>query len=85
MTTARDRDQIRAEATRRRAVARAQGSAAITRMLGRGETLETIAKFTGVGIGTLRLMVVHTVHQEAGRIEHGSDALGVAAEGGTSR
>jgi hypothetical protein len=67
MTAAWYRDQVRIEAARRRAAARAQGSAAIARMLGRGETLETIAKLTGVGIGALRLMVVHTVHQEAPR------------------
>ncbi len=67
MTAAWDRDQVRIEAARRRAAARAQGSAAIARMLGRGETLETIAKLTGVGIGALPLMVVHTVHQEAPR------------------
>ena len=66
MTAAWYRDRVRIEAARRRAAARAQGSAAITRMLGRGETLETIAKSTGVGIGALPLMVVHTVHQEVG-------------------
>jgi hypothetical protein len=51
------REQVRAEATRRRADHRAEAGAAVARMQQRGETLATIAELAGVGVGELRAML----------------------------
>ncbi len=70
------REQVRAEAARRRAGDRAQGSAAIARMQGRGETLATIAKLAGAGVGVIRTWSRYSPTTKASASKNGSDALG---------
>jgi hypothetical protein len=50
------REQVRAEANRRRADHRTEAGAAIARMHDRGETLATIAELAGVGVGEIRAL-----------------------------
>ena len=76
------REQVRAEAARRRAGDRAQGSAAIARMQGRGETLATIAKLAGVGVGVIRTWSRYPPTTKTPTTKDGSDALGAEPEGG---
>jgi len=75
------RDQVRAEAARRRAADRAQGSAAIARMQGRGETLATIAKLAGVSVGVTRTWSRYSPTTPTPTTKGGSDALGADTEG----
>jgi hypothetical protein len=51
------REQVRAEANRRRADHRAEAGAAVARMQRRGETLATIAELAGAGVGGIRAML----------------------------
>lgn len=53
------RDQVRAEANRRRAIHRAEAGAALKLIQGNGETLTTIADLTGDRIGEIRAMLRH--------------------------
>lgn len=81
------RDQVRAEANRRRADHRAEAGTAITRMQARGETLSTIAELAGVGVSEVRAMLRY-----APKIEKktktarpdASDALGSGGGGVTA-
>jgi len=70
------RDQVRAEAARRRATARGQGSAAIARMQARGETLATIAELAGIAVGVIRTWSRYSPNTEKPPSKRGSDALG---------
>lgn len=59
------RDQVRAEANKRRAVLRAEAGAALKLMhRGKGESLTTIADLTGDGIGEIRAMLRHAPKPE---------------------
>jgi len=73
-------DQVRTEAARRRAAARAQGSAAIARMQERGETLATIAGLAGMGVGVIRTWSRYSPNTEKPTTERASDALGPDSE-----
>jgi hypothetical protein len=53
------RDQIRTDASRRRADCQAAAGVAVAQMQRRGETLATIAEFTGAGMGEVRAMLSH--------------------------
>lgn len=55
------RDQIRTEASRRRADCQAAAGAAVAQMQRRGETLATIAELTGAGVGEVRAMLYHAL------------------------
>ncbi|RAV10086.1 hypothetical protein DQP55_16125 [Mycolicibacterium sp. GF69] len=58
------RDQVRAEANKRRAVLRVEAGAALKLMQGNGETLTTIADLTGDCIGEIRAMLRHAPKPE---------------------
>ncbi|WP_333893231.1 hypothetical protein [Mycolicibacterium gadium] len=58
------RDQVRAEANKRRAVLRAEAGAALKLMQGKGESLTTIADLTSDGIGEIRAMLRHAPKPE---------------------
>jgi hypothetical protein len=73
------RDQVRAEATRRRADCRVEAGAAISRMQQRGETLATIAELTGVGFGELRTML-----RFAPKVDKHTKSVGSGVPGGGS-
>lgn len=70
------RDQVRAEANKRRAVHRAEAGAALKLMQGNGETLTTIADLTGDGIGEIRAMLRHAPKPEKPMASNGSHAPG---------
>jgi len=74
------RDQVRAEAARRRTTARGQGSAAIARMQDRGETLATIAGLAGIAVGVIRTWSRYSPNTEKPASKRGSDALGPHSE-----
>src|SRR6185312_10107459 len=56
---AQARDQVRAEANRKRVDHLAEAAAAIARMQQRGETLATIAELTGASVGEIRALLRH--------------------------
>jgi len=56
---AQARDQVRAEANRKRVDHRAEAAAAIARMQQRGETLAMIAELTGASVGEIRVLLRH--------------------------
>lgn len=58
------REQIRTEATRRRADCQAAAGAAVAHMQRRGETLATIAKLTGAAVGEVRAMLCHALRSD---------------------
>jgi hypothetical protein len=58
------RDQVRAEANRKRVDHRAEAAAAIARMQQRGETLATIAELTGASVGEIRALLRHAPKAE---------------------
>jgi hypothetical protein len=70
------REQVRAEATRRRADHRAEAGAAVARMQHRGETLGTIAELAGVGVGEIRAMLRYAPKTENDTAGGVSGALG---------
>lgn len=76
------RDQVRAEANRKRVDHRTAGGAAIARMQQRGETLATIAELTGAGVGEIRAMLRHAPKAERHTVGTASGALGAGLEAG---
>jgi len=70
------REQVRAEANRRRADHRAEAGAAVARMQRRGETLATIAELAGVGVGEIRAMLRYAPKTETHTAGDSSRALG---------
>lgn len=72
------REQVRAEANRRRADHRTEAGAAIARMQDRGETLATIAELAGVGVGEIRAMLRYAPRTE----NHTAGAISGALGGG---
>jgi len=70
------REQVRAEANRRRADHRAEAGAAVARMQRRGETLATIAELAGVGVGEIRAMLRYAPKAEKHTAGDSSGALG---------
>jgi hypothetical protein len=61
---AQARDQVRAEANRKRVDHRAEAAAAVARMQQRGETLATIAELTGASVGEIRALLRHAPKAE---------------------
>ena len=78
---AQARDQVRAEANRKRVDHRAEAAAAIARMQQRGETLATIAELTGAGVGEIRALLRHAPEAEKHTAGTTSGALGGARVG----
>jgi hypothetical protein len=70
------REQVRAEANRRRADHRAEAGAAVARMQRRGETLAAIAELAGVGVGEIRAMLRYAPKAENHTAGDSSGALG---------
>ena len=70
------REQVRAEANRRRGDHRAEAGGAVARMQQRGETLTTIAELAGVGVGELRAMLRYAPKTENHTAGDVSGALG---------
>jgi hypothetical protein len=70
------REQVRAEANRRRADHRAEAGAAVARMQRRGETLATIAELAGAGVGEIRAMLRYAPKAENHTAGDSSGALG---------
>ena len=62
---AQARDQVRAEANRKRVDHRAEAAAAIARMQQRGETLAMIAELTGASVGEIRALLRHAPRPES--------------------
>ena len=75
---AQARDQVRAEANRKRVDHRAEAAAAIARMQQRGETLATIAELTGASVGEIRALLRHAPKAEKPTAGATSGALGAA-------
>ncbi len=75
---AQARDQVRAEANRKRVDHRAEAAAAIARMQQRGETLATIAELTGASVGEIRALLRHAPKAEKHTAGTTSGALGGA-------
>ena len=75
---AQARDQVRAEANRKRVDHRAEAAAAIARMQQRGETLATIAELTGASVGEIRALLRHAPEAEKPTAGATSGALGAA-------
>ena len=83
------REQVRAEANKRRGDYRAEAGAAVARMQHRGETLATIAELAGVGVGELRAMLRYapkTENHTAGDVSGalGGDDAGTAGDAAAS-
>jgi hypothetical protein len=78
---AQARDQVRAEANRRRVEHRAEAAAAVARMQQRGETLATIAELTGASVGEIRALLRHAPKAEKRTAGATSGALGGAGFG----
>lgn len=72
------RDQVRAEANRKRVDHRTEAAAAIARMQQRGETLATIADLTGASVGEIRALLRHVPKVERHAAGATSGALGGA-------
>ena len=70
------REQVRAEANKRRGDYRAEAGGAVARMQHRGETLATIAGLAGVGVGELRAMLRYAPKTENHTAGDVSGALG---------
>jgi hypothetical protein len=68
------REHVRAEASRRRANCGAEAGVAIARMQQRGETLATIARLAGLGIGEIRAMLRYAPKPERHAANGGSHA-----------
>jgi hypothetical protein len=75
---AQARDQVRAEANRKRVDHRAEAAAAIARMQQRGETLAMIAELTGASVGEIRALLRHAPKAEKPTAGATSGALGAA-------
>ena len=75
---AQARDQVRAEANRKRVDHRTEAAAAIARMQQRGETLATIAELTGASVGEIRALLRHAPKAEKHTAGATSGALGAA-------
>ena len=75
---AQARDQVRAEANRKRVDHRAEAAAAIARMQQRGETLATIAELAGASVGEIRALLRHAPKAEKHTAGTTSGALGSA-------
>jgi hypothetical protein len=75
---AQARDQVRAEANRKRVDHRTEAVAAIARMQQRGETLATIAELTGASVGEIRALLRHAPKAEKHTAGATSGALGGA-------
>ena len=75
---AQARDQVRAEANRKRVDHRTEAAAAIARMQQRGETLATIAELTGASVGEIRALLRHAPKVERHTAGATSGALGGA-------
>jgi hypothetical protein len=72
------RDQVRAEANRKRVDHRTEAASAIARMQQRGETLATIADLTGASVGEIRALLRHAPKVERHAAGATSGALGGA-------
>jgi hypothetical protein len=72
------RDQVRAEANRKRVDHRTEAAAAIARMQQRGETLATIAELAGASVGEIRALLRHAPKAENHTAGATSGALGGA-------
>jgi hypothetical protein len=70
------RDQVRAEANRKRVDHRTEAAAAIARMQQRGETLATIAELSGASVGEIRALLRHAPKAEKHTAGATSGALG---------
>jgi hypothetical protein len=79
---AQARDQVRAEANRKRVDHRTEAGSAIARMQQRGETLATIAELTGAGVGEIRALLRHVPKAERRTAGMVSGALGAGLEAG---
>jgi len=75
---AQARDQVRAEANRKRVDHRTEAAAAIAHMQQRGETLATIAELTGASVGEIRALLRHAPKAERHTAGTTSGALGSA-------
>src|SRR6185312_13377203 len=75
---AQARDQVRAEANRKRVYHRTEAAAAIARMQQRGETLATIAELAGANVGEIRALLRHAPKAENHTAGATSGALGGA-------
>ena len=68
------REHVRAEASRRRANCGAEAGVAVARLRQRGETLATIARLAGLGIGEIRAMLRYAPKPEGHAANGGSSA-----------
>jgi hypothetical protein len=73
---AQARDQVRAEANRKRVDHRTEAAAAVARMQHRGETLATIAELSGASVGEIRALLRHAPKVEKHTAGATSGALG---------
>ena len=86
------REQVRAEANKRRADHRVEAGVAIVRMQQRGETMATIAELAGAGIGEIRALLRfapkgenHTATAASGALGGGGDGAGSGVQRGAAR
>lgn len=75
------REQVRAEANKRRGDHRAEAGAAIARMQQRGETLATIAELASAGVGEIRALLRYAPKSETRTAAGASGALGGVGDG----